>query len=156
MRKWPVYLCAVLVLAAWNWMPFQGTDIARLQPVEVIRISRDGDAVLIEADTGDFGRGATVEEALQNLKDTTNGAVFLETADYLIASENGRDLIDNISPFLRPACKPCVERGVVPLEDAAAFLDSHTPEITLQDRRSGQKELPIITVTEGRMELVQQ
>ncbi len=156
MRKWPVYLCAVLVLAAWNWMPFQGTDIARLQPVEVIRISQSGSAVVIETDTGDFGIGATAEEALKNLKDTTSGTVFLETAEYLIAGENGQDLIDAISPFLRPTCKPCVERGNIPLEDAAAFLDSHTPEITLQDRRSGQKELPIITLTEGRMELVQQ
>lgn len=156
MRKWPVYLCAILVLAAWNWMPFQGTDIAKLQPVEVIRISRDGPCVQIETDTGDLGRGATVEEALQNLKDTTSGTVFLETADYLIAAENGQDLIDEIRPFLRPACKPCVEQGHIPLEDAAAFLDSHTPELTLQDRRCGQGKLPIITVREGRMELVQQ
>lgn len=155
MRRWIVYALGLLLIGFSSMMPFHRTDIAELKPVELICISRTAGQVRIETDTGDWGAGPTVEAALKHLKATTAGDVFLETADHLLLYGAEDDLIEELAPHLRPACSLCKLEGTVPLEDAAAYLNAHKSEISLQDRRSGDRRLPVLQVTEGRMELVQ-
>ena len=80
MKYWAWYIGAVVLVAALGWMPFLGTDVARLRPVELISVSREEAQVLVETDTGDSGRGRTLELALEDLHDSTPGEIFLETA----------------------------------------------------------------------------
>ncbi len=155
MRRWILYALGLLVVGFSSLMPFRRTDVAELKPVELICVSRTGEQVRIETDTGDWGTGSTVEAALKHLKATTAGDVFLETADHLLVCGGEEDLIDELAPHLRPACSLCELEGTISLEEAAAYLNAHKSEISLQDRRSGDRRIPVLQVTEGRMELVQ-
>lgn len=155
MRRWTLYALGLVLVGFSACMPFHRTDIAELKPVELICVSRAEGQVRIETDTGDWGTGPTVEAALEHLKATTAGDVFLETADHLLVCEGAQDLIEELAAYLRPACSLCRLEGTVSLEDAAAYLNAHQSEVSLQDRRSGDRRVPVLQVTEGRMELVQ-
>lgn len=155
MKRWVVYFLGLLLVGMAGLTPFRNTDIAKLQPVELLSIRMANGQIRLETDTGDFGLGATVGEALQNLKDTTAGDVFLETADHLLITKNGEHFIEQIADDLRPGCRLCIVEGAVDLKEAAAYLSAHKSEMSLLDWRSGENCLPILRVTEGRMELVQ-
>lgn len=154
MKRWIWCAGALLLTAVLGGMPFIGTDIAKLQPVEVLRVQKDGDVILVELDTGDSGKGTTLEAALQDLKDSTPGEVFLETAEYLLISREVEALLSSLAEYLRPACGVCLEDGVAKLEDVAEFLGAHEPGLTLQEYRAGDQSLRKLVVREERMYLV--
>lgn len=156
MKRWMWYLAALLCIMALGWSPFRGTDVAELQPVELLRISMPDGYVMIETDTGDSGIGDTPEAALADLKKSTPGDVFLETADHLILAPEAAALLPALMEHLRPACNLCVEQGSADLEKATAFLNAHQPGVTLQDYRAGENRLPVLVTQEGRMRLVQE
>ena len=68
----------VLILAATLFVPVKGNDIGRLRPVQAVLVYKENQNVLIQTDTEDTGVGQTAKEALQNLKDTTPGVIYLE------------------------------------------------------------------------------
>lgn len=154
MKRWLWYLVALLLVAAMGWMPFTGTDVAKLQPVEVIRVGVAEDLVRVETDTGDSGSGTDLEEAFSDLKESIPGKVFLETADYLLISRQAQSLLEPLTAYLRPACGICLEEGAAELEAVAKFLGAHEPGMTLQEYRAGKRELPELHTREGRMYLV--
>lgn len=154
MKRWLWYPAAVLLVAVIGWMPFQGTDVAKLQPVELIRIELSQRQVRVQTDTGQEGIGSDMEAAFEDLKQTTSGQVFLETADYLLLSQPEDRLPDAVYEYLRPGCGICVEQGQTDLEQAAAFLGTHEPGTTLQDYRAGERTLSRLITQEGRMHLV--
>ena len=154
MKRWLWYLAAVLLVAALGWMPFAGTDVAKLQPVEVIRVGVEDGLIRVETDTGGSGNGADLAEAFADLKASAAGTVFLETADYLLVSHDAQSLLEPLGTYLRPACGICLESGVADLETVADFLSTHEPGMTLQEYRAGKQNLPELSVREGRMYLV--
>lgn len=154
MKYWAWYIGAVVLVAALGWMPFLGTDVARLRPVELISVSREEAQVLVETDTGDSGRGRTLELALEDLHDSTPGEMFLETAEYLLITPDARSLLPELTKTLRPSCKVCLAEGPVDMEKAAAYLSVHEPELTLQDYRTGEKDIPILIMEGERGQLV--
>lgn len=154
MKRWLWYAAALVLVAALGGMPFSGTDVAKLQPVELIRVSRSFGQVLIETDTGDSGIGADLEEALEDMKETATADIFLDTAEHLLVSQNAVDLLPKLAEYLRPACGVCLEQGAPELEQAAAYLAAHEPEVTLKDFRAGERNIPVLITEEGRMHLV--
>lgn len=155
MKRWLIYLAGILLIILFQWMPFHGTDIAKLLPVELIRLSYEEGQILLETDEGYYGRGDTIAQALGDLENTTPGTVFLETADYLIVDPDAIDLIDDIAPHLRPACGICKCSSVEKLDEAAAFLSAHEPDLTVRDWMGGESNLPKLLYKDGRSELVQ-
>lgn len=154
MKRWLWYLAAVLLVEALGWMPFAGTDVAKLQPVEVIRVGVEDGLIRVETDTGGSGSGVDLAEAFADLKASAAGTVFLETADYLLVSHDAQSLLESLGAYLRPACGICLESGVADLEMVADFLSTHEPGMTLQEYRAGKQNLPELSVREGRMHLV--
>lgn len=154
MKYWAWYIGAVVLVAALGWMPFLGTDVARLRPVELISVSREEAQVLVETDTGDSGRGQTLELALEDLYDSTPGEIFLETAEYLLITPEGQSLLPELTKTLRPSCKVCLREGEMDLAEAAAYLSVHEPELTLQDYRTGEKDIPKLKMEGERGQLV--
>ena len=154
MKKWLLYELIFAAAVVLNLSPFQGTDVGKLLPVELVRVSADGRNIILETDTGDMGKGGTVEEALSDLKATTAGTVFLETADYLLIQPGCEELLDDLVKILRPSCSVCVELGDGELKKAAKYFAAHEPQVTLQDWRCGFLQLPRLVVREGRMEIV--
>lgn len=154
MKHWVWYLAAILLVAAFCGMPFASTDVAELQPVELIRISQARGRILVETDTGDRGCGSDLAAAFADLKQTASGRVFLETAEYLLISPGMENLLPELTEYLRPACSVCLERGRADLEQATAYLSAHEPELTLLEYRAGLCDIPILTIREGDMHLV--
>lgn len=149
------YAAAIVALAALGRMPFRGTDVAKLEPVEVIRVTMEQGEVLLQADTGAGGRGEDVETALLDMAQTTAGEVFLETADYLMVSPDAVSLLPALCGYLRPACNVCVAEGEIAPEEAGVFLAVHKPGVSLIRWRAEACALPVLKNEEGEMRLVE-
>lgn len=154
MKQWLLLALAVLLAAAFGWMPFQGTDVADLLPVEIVRIRVDDGTIRVQTDTGNSGSGTDLQEAFHDLKSTAAGEIFLETADYLLVDEGTAAYLEALCEYLRPGCGVCLESGEQELAEAAAFLKTHEPPVSLQDYRAGERRLPWLRSVEGRMYLV--
>lgn len=155
MKHWIWYALGIVILAALGFAPFHGTDVAKLEPVELIRVSEEGGMILVETDGEDAGVGADVASAFSDLKRKAAKDIFLETADYLLLEPGITDQLSAVAEYLRPACAVCLEYGKADLKAATAYLGTHKPEVTLQDVRAANKKIPALMIWEGRMELVQ-
>ncbi len=149
-----VWFVMVLTAAFYGNRLFRGADVAKLQPVEVIRLSLQEKRICVQTDTGQMGLGQSLDEAFENLKETTSGHIFLDTAEYVILTSDTAAMTSELMHYLRPACRVCQETDTVKLEAVAAFLDAHEPPVTLMECQTGQEKLPQLIVQEGRMELV--
>lgn len=149
MNKMVIY---IMVLAAALAVKPEGNDIGKLQPVEVVAAYREQGVVIIETDTGDMGRGLTVDEAIANLKETTAGTVFLDTADYLIIGEESEELIEPLRNYLKSSVRACAVSTMPNLADAAAYLRVHVPATRLSDV-DGTWEMNKLTVQNDRLNL---
>lgn len=135
MKRGILYL---VILAAVILCPEQGTDVGSLLPVEVLRLQKQEGYVVIETDTGSAGFGETLEAAIQNLKHTASGELYLDTAAFLIVSEESENLLEQIRAYVRPSIRICRGEGRIDLEDAAAYLSVHKPSVRLKLWEEGQ------------------
>lgn len=155
MKRWIFFLLALAT--ALMAAPSAETDVSNLHPVEVLYIYKETEAdIVIETDTGDFGKGANLQEALEDLKESAPGEIFLETAAYVLVTEETKVLLPELMKILRPATEIVVTKGNVDVKTAGNYLTVHRPKVTLQDYRSGESRLPELTMTEGRFYLVRE
>ena len=154
MKRMRYILPVVILVAVMGWMPFRGTDVAKLHPVEVISVRSEKGIVYVNTDTGSSGAGNDLHSAFQDLKATTPGHIFFETADYLLIDEPSEILLPELYDLLRPGCKVCRATGKLELAEAAVYLRTHKPPVSLQDHKAGKQELPVLQCWEGRMYLV--
>lgn len=155
MRRWLIYIFLLAATPVLGLVLFKGTDIAKLQPVEVVSLSVQKGQVQIQTDTGNAGTGNTCKQALEDLQNTASGVVFLDTADYLTVTEDAQPYIKEMWEYLRPSCKICLLIGEGDWESMPAFLRTHEPVATVLQYRSGERKLPILIIQQGRMKLVQ-
>jgi hypothetical protein len=87
------------------------------------------------------------------MKRNASGAVFLETAEFLLLSDGARSLVLEMSEILRPGCAVCVVTEKPNLREAAKYLSAHRPEITLNDVRGGTLQPSKLLVRREGMEL---
>ena len=155
---WIILTAAALLLL--GWMPFERSDVARLAPVEALVVSVEQGRVVL--DGGDCqGRGATWQEAWQDLRQGAEGQVFLGTAEQVVLTGSAVELLPQVanSGVLRPAAQVCVCPGPAPdPKQAAAYLSAHETGVTLQRvqaalLRGDDFALPVLTETEGGLRL---
>lgn len=149
MRRWIIYGAAVAL--ALLLAPEPRTDVGELLPVELLYVYKEGDALCVETDTGDFGTGESLNKALEDLKGTAPGTVFLDTVDYVIVTGQTIELLPQLWERLRPAAQVCLGLGAD--AGAAAFLGAHEPGVTLNDIRSGRRVPPILSRIGERYQL---
>lgn len=149
MNKTVLYL---ILLAASFLVPRRGTEIGMLRPVELVHMYEQDGKVVLKTDTEDKGTGETVLQALQNMKDTTAGTIFLDTAYFLMVSENAVTHIPEMQEYLSPHVRVCSAAQGTNLEEAARFLSAHKPQKRLREVRT-DAELQRLTVKDGRMYL---
>ena len=143
----------VLILIALLFVPVQDNDIGKLQPVEVVQVYRQGQQVTIRTDTGDMGVGNTAQLALQNLKDTTPGYIYLDTAEYLLLNTKAAQDVEQLRSVLKKNLQICVAESELDLQLAAKFLPAHGKLPRLKGWHMGDK-LPELSAESERLKFV--
>ena len=129
-----------LVLAA----PVKPMEIEKLRPVQIVSVYKENDWTIVETDTGDIGIGASVEQAVQNMKDTSGGVIYLDTAEYLLLTKETEETVERLRAELKPSVGICLMAGVEDLQKAVLFLQSHGELPKLKEWKKG-RELPILS-----------
>ena len=150
MKRWIWILGAVALLLSAG----SRRELARLEPVELLYIYEDGGMIVLAADTGDSGKGKTLEEAEKDLKDKASGQIFLDTAEELVVTAETEKLLPQLRQILRPAMKVCLADGEIDPEQAAAYLRARKIRVTLGSLRDPAVMLPKLERKEGRYRLV--
>ena len=145
MKKSFLYMLMLAVVLA---LPTKSTDVGKLRPVQTVAAYKNGAEYIIETDTEDVGRGESINTAIRNLKETTPAIIYLDTAQYLIVSEEV--LVEEMHPYLKDSVHVCLFTGNPPMDQVSKFLASHTEGTTLGNWKSGET-LPMLDCTKDRL-----
>lgn len=140
--KWCMAVLAVLLLTMLGWMPFEGTDVATLEPAEMVYVYINKEEVCLQTDGGWSGSGKSVAEAVTDLHASTPGRVFLQTVDFLLVDKDSQKVLPQLFSYLRSGCGLALIDGRPELKNALAYLRTHRPGLTLQMYRAGAKNIP--------------
>lgn len=152
MKRWAILsiaLAALILLPKSN----AGTDVAELEPVGTLRAGTDQGRLTLETDTGQYGEGGDLAEAVADMNETASGKVFLETASYLLVTPSAVRWLPELAEVLRPNCRVCLDISGEELQTAAEYLVIHRPELTLRLYRQGRGRPQLLYLREGRMYL---
>lgn len=112
----------IIILALLFLAPVRGLDVAKLEPVQTVALYTDETGVVLETDTDNKGRGETVDSAHEDLEDKTPGVIYLDTAQYLLVTEDAVSYVDAIRKYLHPSVKVSLWDGEGSVKDAAKYL----------------------------------
>lgn len=160
MKRILLFVCLAAALRMAGLLPFSGSDVAALVPVEALTVDWKQEQVVLNGGACK-GYGEDWDSALEDLKAAAEGQLFLGTTEQVILSETALHLLPDVirSPELRPAAVICVCRGAMPSpEDAAAYLSAHDAGVTMQKAQAAMIQakaipLPILYNTEGGLRL---
>ena len=150
MKRIVIYIA---VLALLTLAPVEGAELGKMRPVEVVLVYQQEGEAVIATDTEDVGRGADALSALENLKATTPGTIYLDTAEFLLIGEDGETVAEQLRPHLKKNVKVCRAEQSVKIEEIAAFLSAHDKLPRLKDWKMGDN-LPRLQVVDRRFLLV--
>ena len=142
MRKMMLCIAAIAITGFVGLLPFSGTDVGRLHPVEVLAVSAADERIKVETDTGITGTGKSLEAAIEDLKQASTGKIFMETANYLLVNEDGISLLPELFALLRPACQVFIFAGSGKMDNISKYLESHPSNVTLLRYMQGEKDIP--------------
>lgn len=151
MKRW--LLPALLAAVIFGEGLFRGTDVAKMEPVELVWLMRTDEGIAVQTDTGSTGWGKSVSAAVEDMKQSASGEIFLETAEYILLTDLDEEILPELMALLRPSCKVLFAYGKAKPEDATLFLRSHQKNVTLLDWKTEGKRPPAFIAEEGGMYL---
>ena len=140
----------IITLGLLTLAPVKSADIGTLRPVEVVMVYRQEDTIVLATDTGDAGQGTDALAALENLKATTPGTIYLDTAEYLLLAEGAEDAAEQLKPVLKKSVRVCMADAAVDLKAAAKYLPVHGDLPRLKNWKTGIK-LPHLRAAGNRL-----
>ena len=141
MRRIILYIGILALIVA---APVKPMDIEKLRPVQIVSVYKQSDWTVIETDTGDKGIGGTARQALQNMKDTSEGIIYLDTAEYLLVTKQTEEATRELIAELKPSVRMCMTTGVEDLKQAVLYLKAHGGLPKLKAWVKGA-ELPVLS-----------
>lgn len=141
-----------VLLAAAILFPTETTQLGKMKPVETVLLRESQGMIAVETDTDDHGSGITVAQAIENLKESTAGILYLDTADYLLVSEEAKQHIPEMAKYLKEGTRVCVLSGELEICDAARYLEVHRPEMQLKYWKPEAK-MDVLVSRSGRFTL---
>ncbi len=147
MRKMMLYAAAIAVIGFVGLLPFRGTDVGKLHPVEVLVVSVSNNGIVIETDTQLRGTGETLVAAIEDINLTSAGEIFLDTANYVLVSSESKPLLAELYNYLRPACQVYEFSGRGKWDNVAKYLESHPSDLTVLGYRQGKTNVTRLIVS---------
>ena len=115
----------IVIIALLFLAPVQRVDVAKLLPIRAVALYRVDEDLVLETDSGHKGSGEDAVRALQELKEDTPAVVYLDTAEYLLVSEQAQSYVEALRAYLKPTLKVCVCDAEDQVKEAAEYLDVH-------------------------------
>lgn len=115
----------LLILTVILLLPVKPSEVGSLEPIQVVWLSVENENVVMKTDTDDQGKGQNISEALKDMKLHSEGLVYLDTAQFLLVSENAVSRISEIKPLLKGSVRVCLWGGEGELSDAARYMQAH-------------------------------
>ena len=112
----------ILILLLMLSAPVTALDVAKLQPVQTVAVSMRDDQISVETDTGSVGIGTDLNDALLNLEKVTPGVIYLDTAEYLLLTQDTSQYANDFLRYLHPSVRVSFWDGEGSVEDAAKYL----------------------------------
>lgn len=113
-----------IILAGILWIPVERMEIRDLEPIQAVWMYREEGEIVLKTDTEDEGRGESVQEALEDMKEKSSGIVYLDTAQFLLVSDNAQEQIGKLTPYLKGKVKISLWEGGE-IQEAARYMQSH-------------------------------
>lgn len=151
MKRW--IILAAAAAAALLLQPGGERDVAKLEPVQLVFVYKSEDEICVETDTDAIGRGEDLHSAMEDMKQSSPGYIFLDTAEFLLLTEETVSLLPELAGMIRPAAEVCIAASARPKE-VAAHLSVHRPGVTLKDWMAEGGGFPKLVMTEERYQLV--
>lgn len=133
-------------------IPVDRADVAKLRPIEVIYICKQGDGVLLQTDTDDLGMGQDALSALENMKQTSPAVIYLDTAEYLVIGSGAEKEAQQLRGTLKNSVQLCATGEKVPLKDVAKYLPVHGDLPELSQWEAGET-LPVLRLENERIKI---
>lgn len=146
MKKAIVYLAAITVIATTGILPFDGTDVEKLHPVEVLVFQYNKGMLSVTTDSGLSGFGTDVRQVFEDLKLAAPGEIFLDTVNYVLLAPNCINEISSLYFYLRPACQVYLFEGEGKFTNIGEYLESHASNATILDCIRGESKIPLLTI----------
>ena len=115
-----LYIC---ILALLPFAPVQQLDVAKLEPVQTVAVSVEAGQVVIETDTQNRGQGRTIKEAVEDLEANTPGVIYLDTAQYLLITEEAMRQCEELKSYMTQTVYVSLWDGKGSIETAAQYLE---------------------------------
>ena len=145
MKRWILY---ILILIAVVVAPVRPINIGQLLPVQTVLMRMEGQWIVIETDTGNKGIGSSGFGALQNLKETAGGLIYLDTAQYLLLAEGAEEAAEELRTEFRKSVELCAITGQPDLPQVAKYLQVHADLPKLKSWKKDMK-LPVLWACEN-------
>lgn len=136
-------LCYIVILALLCAVPVERADVGKLRPIQTVSLSQKGELVILRTDTGDMGAGSTALQALNNLKATTSGIVYLDTAQFLLLAENAQAHAEELREVLHDNVKLCIADDTIDPKAVTQYLAAHNMLPKMKHWQRGE-ELPVL------------
>lgn len=141
MKKLFRLLLLAAALAALANLPFRSTDAAKLKPVRTVIVTHNEEQYEVEVGAAAHGIGKTLSEALDALRRTVSGVLFLPTAEQVIVVDPAGTDREAVSAVAGEASF-CPAAGLYRTEETdldakavGAYLSSHPSNTTIMQVR---------------------
>ena len=112
----------ILILSLLFFAPVERLDVAKLQPVQTVAVRVVEEQLQIITDTDVQGIGKTIAEAVANLEQNTPGVIYLDTAQYLLLTEDALEEISQLKDYLHESVFVSKWDGEGGVSEAAKYL----------------------------------
>lgn len=133
-----------IILVGILWIPVERMEIRDLEPIQAVWMYREEGEIVLKTDTEDEGRGESVQEALEDMKEKSSGIVYLDTAQFLLVSDNAQEQIGELASYLKSKVKISLWEGG-DLKEAARYMQSHKIGVKLS-KWSHEVKLPKLPI----------
>ena len=155
MTKLALCVALISIIGIAGFLPFSGTDVAKLHPVEVLIVDSTNEGIMIRTDTGLYGVGENVDSAIEDLKRSASGEIFMETANYILLRKESEHFLSEFYMHLRPACQVYILEGEGELKNVAKYLEVHPSKATVLSYRQGETNASRLVIQNGVFDIVE-